>query len=194
MVIRDIDAFFISLVLLGVAGCLVVYINYFTGSRQVRFWSQVAYSLWKFKPDEDIAVSVSEYKWHWRKLVLAGIMISCLIVSCTVSMIHIPNAMKFATLFFIAWLTLINAFWYWDILPRLKKQLQLRDAKTSEQGKKADGSGSGDKRLPITIITGYLGSGKTTLVKHILNNTVGRKVLVIENEIGKCIALVVCSE
>ena len=41
-----------------------------------------------------------------------------------------------------------------------------------------------DNRLPVTIITGFLGSGKTTLVKSILHNTVGMKVLVIENEIG----------
>lgn len=42
-----------------------------------------------------------------------------------------------------------------------------------------------DKRLPVTIITGYLGAGKTTLVKHILSNTVGMRVLVIENEVGE---------
>ncbi|OYW79962.1 MAG: hypothetical protein B7Z19_04020 [Polynucleobacter sp. 32-46-5] len=41
-----------------------------------------------------------------------------------------------------------------------------------------------DTRLPLTIITGFLGSGKTTLVKNILQNTVGMKVLVVENEIG----------
>ncbi|KAJ1431662.1 CobW/HypB/UreG, nucleotide-binding domain-containing protein, partial [Ochromonadaceae sp. CCMP2298] len=41
-----------------------------------------------------------------------------------------------------------------------------------------------DSRLPLTIVTGFLGSGKTTLVKNILSNTVGMKVLVIENEIG----------
>lgn len=30
----------------------------------------------------------------------------------------------------------------------------------------------------------FIGSGKTTLVKNILHNTIGFKVLVIENEIG----------
>ena len=42
-----------------------------------------------------------------------------------------------------------------------------------------------DKRLPVTLITGFLGSGKTTLINEILNNTIGMKILVIENEIGK---------
>ena len=38
--------------------------------------------------------------------------------------------------------------------------------------------------VPVTLLSGFLGSGKTTLVKKILGNTVGMKVLVIENEIG----------
>ena len=31
----------------------------------------------------------------------------------------------------------------------------------------------------------YSGSGKTTLVQNILNNTIGLRILVIENEIGE---------
>ena len=190
-VVKDIDAFIGSLIVLGITGCCVVSINYFTGSRKVRFWSQVAHALWKIKPDEDIGVSVSEYKWHWRKLALAGVMLSCLIVSCTVSVIHVPRAMQYSSIFFIGWVTLINVFWYWDVLPRLKRQTELKNAKVvdKEENHKAIGNETSDNRLPITIITGYLGSGKTTLVKHILNNTVGRKVLVIENEIGKFVIL-----
>jgi G3E family GTPase len=46
-------------------------------------------------------------------------------------------------------------------------------------------SASHDQRLPLTIITGFLGSGKTTLIKNILNNTTGIRILVIENEIGE---------
>ncbi len=38
--------------------------------------------------------------------------------------------------------------------------------------------------LPITIITGFLGSGKTTLVNHILNNRQALKVAVLVNEFG----------
>jgi G3E family GTPase len=39
-------------------------------------------------------------------------------------------------------------------------------------------------RLPVTVISGFLGSGKTTLVNHILANQHGLKVAVIVNEIG----------
>ncbi len=39
--------------------------------------------------------------------------------------------------------------------------------------------------VPITLLTGYLGSGKTTLVNHILSNKKGLKIAVIVNDIGE---------
>lgn len=41
-----------------------------------------------------------------------------------------------------------------------------------------------DRGLPITLVTGFLGSGKTTLVNHILTNNKGFKTAVIVNEFG----------
>ena len=41
------------------------------------------------------------------------------------------------------------------------------------------------KLVPITILTGYLGAGKTTLMNHILSNQEGYKVAVIVNDIGE---------
>ncbi len=42
-----------------------------------------------------------------------------------------------------------------------------------------------DKTVPITLLTGYLGAGKTTLINHVLNNQEGYKVAVIVNDIGE---------
>ena len=40
-------------------------------------------------------------------------------------------------------------------------------------------------KIPVTIITGYLGAGKTTLVNKIINENKTHKIAIIENEIGE---------
>lgn len=39
-------------------------------------------------------------------------------------------------------------------------------------------------KIPVTVITGFLGSGKTTLVRHLMSNANGRKLAVLVNEFG----------
>ena len=39
-------------------------------------------------------------------------------------------------------------------------------------------------KIPATIITGFLGAGKTTLVRHLLQNAGGRRIALIVNEFG----------
>lgn len=40
------------------------------------------------------------------------------------------------------------------------------------------------QKIPATVITGFLGSGKTTLIRHMLSNSEGRKIALIINEFG----------
>lgn len=40
-------------------------------------------------------------------------------------------------------------------------------------------------KIPVTIITGFLGSGKTTLIRHLLNNNQGKRIAVLVNEFGE---------
>ena len=41
------------------------------------------------------------------------------------------------------------------------------------------------REIPVLLLTGYLGSGKTTLVNKILSNKQGIKFAVIVNDIGE---------
>ena len=41
------------------------------------------------------------------------------------------------------------------------------------------------EEMPVLLLTGYLGSGKTTLVNHILSNRKGIRFAVIVNDIGE---------
>lgn len=61
----------------------------------------------------------------------------------------------------------------WEATLRQKREAELCE----ELKRKA--------RLPVTVITGFLGSGKTTFVNHLLSARHGRKLAVIENEFGE---------
>lgn len=39
-------------------------------------------------------------------------------------------------------------------------------------------------KIPVTVITGFLGSGKTTLIRHLMTNAGGRRLAVLVNEFG----------
>ncbi|MET0330767.1 MAG: cobalamin biosynthesis protein CobW [Dyella sp.] len=41
------------------------------------------------------------------------------------------------------------------------------------------------RKIPVTIITGFLGSGKTTMLRHLLTQAQGRRIAVIVNEFGE---------
>ena len=40
-------------------------------------------------------------------------------------------------------------------------------------------------RIPATIITGFLGAGKTSLVRHLVEHAEGRRIALLINEFGE---------
>jgi len=44
---------------------------------------------------------------------------------------------------------------------------------------------SANFRLPVTVLSGFLGAGKTSLLNHILHNKYGKKVAVIVNDMSE---------
>ena len=61
----------------------------------------------------------------------------------------------------------------------LQKRRQ-RDAAMAEQSASKD-----EAKTPFTIITGFLGAGKTTLINYILTEQRDKRICVIENEFGE---------
>lgn len=47
------------------------------------------------------------------------------------------------------------------------------------------GTDAAREKIPVTILTGFLGSGKTTLVNYILRERHGHRIAIIENEFGE---------
>jgi cobalamin biosynthesis protein CobW len=45
--------------------------------------------------------------------------------------------------------------------------------------------GNHASKIPVTVITGFLGAGKTTLVRNLLEQAAGRRIAVIVNEFGQ---------
>ena len=39
-------------------------------------------------------------------------------------------------------------------------------------------------KIPATVVTGFLGAGKTTLIRHMLENANGKRIALIINEFG----------
>ena len=201
--------FLLGLGVFLLCGAGIMVINSWTKTRNRRYYAQMTKMLWKFIPQESRELQRRSLIWNWRKLIVAGMAICSLATSGTVKRIGWKIVLKHGGVGFGAWVVGLLIFWYAYLskdstdaetgkdIDTLRQEKASNDTPANDgkeswaQRFKEDanmerqkGSDSKDARLPVTVVTGFLGSGKTTLVKHILGNTRGFKILVIENEIG----------
>lgn len=48
------------------------------------------------------------------------------------------------------------------------------------------------RKIPAIIITGFLGAGKSTVVRHLMEHNHGRRIALIVNEFGDVASTVTC--
>ena len=173
------------------SGTTVLAIHNSTSNLQRKRVDALTKGLWKFVPESEMTESLVRRRWQWRVLLMAGVMLAATVVAMTVMSLGHQTSLCIGSVVFLVWLAGILVFWYsWVISPKSKVERSKATGKAEEgispalKGWQRKVKNEVDHRLPVTIITGFLGSGKTTLVKRILHNTQGMKVLVIENEIG----------
>lgn len=162
---------------------------------------QLTKTMWRFDPPKAAKLFSLQQKRAWWKLFLAGVMVSCIIVSMTARALPTAHCLAISGAFFVLWTIFLVWYWYAKLTQqaaapsvgpgpaeaegvREEVNEQLLTWKARVRAKDDDKDKDKDSRLPVTIVTGFLGAGKTTLVKSILSNTAGMRVLVIENEIG----------
>lgn len=188
-----------STLLLAFAGIGIVILNTWSQNSSAIKLLSLARSMWRFEPKNAKVAILKQQRLAWYKLLLAGLMMATLVISLGLRFMPPFHIISIGALVWVVWTAYL--FHYWNqLMADRSKDASSPDAGTKESSSKEksdsappagwkrrrNGSTDGeeDQRLPVTIVTGFLGSGKTTLVKEILNNTVGMKVLVIENEIG----------
>ena len=178
-----------AIIVLAMAGLTIIMIDHQTKSRQKRLAAALTQGFWKFTPVQ--VDDLKQKKLNWMKLFLAGVMMSCTSMSITVKFLKIAKAMMLSGTILVGWATFLSFALNVKSLTVEEKRVQKEKAESEGnaeligwRAKLKVSTLTEDKRLPVTIVTGFLGSGKTTLVKKVLENTVGIKVLVIENEIG----------
>lgn len=120
--------------------------------------------LWGFEPKLTGEAKKSFYIWSWRKLAVAGIMLTSLCFSIVLRIFGLETATTLGVTIYTIWLSGIFLFWYLYMLPSLE-EVPIKDhgyeaapvVVNQEWNSKVRRKGDlSDDRLPVTVVTGYL--------------------------------------
>lgn len=142
--------------------------------------------LWRFSPARLRQLGVLLQVQHGASVLLSGAFLGCLTMSVSAKLVQRPLvAIAVAALpAFALWLPLGRAMWL-TRRARARHDPQRGRAAPPTLATGEEDSCTADRRLPVTVVTGFLGAGKSTLIKRILCEEHGKKLLVIENELGE---------
>ena len=142
--------------------------------------------LWHFSPASLRRLESLRRLQHCASVVVSGACAGCFALSVSARLVRRAHvAVAIAAVPAIAlWLPLGSALWL-GRRRRLRMGLPQDRTAPPELAPSREAAAATDKRLPVTVVTGFLGSGKSTLLKRILSEEHGKKLLVIENELGE---------
>jgi hypothetical protein len=142
--------------------------------------------LWRFSPARLRQLGVLLQIQHGASVLLSGAFLGCLTMSASAKLVQRPlAAVAVAALpAFALWLPLGRVMWL-TRRARARHEPQRGRAAPPMLSTGEEDSCTADRRLPVTVVTGFLGAGKSTLLNRILSEEHGKKLLVIENELGE---------
>ena len=158
--------FFVSLIAIAISGGAVVLINHKTGTRRDRMSRVLMEQLWGFSPPLVGVARYQFYAWSWRKLALAGVMLSSLCLAVACRMTTLKTAIQGTSILSFIWVGCLTLFWSLYIKPYWIDKDVENNGKVPQGNEQNRSSGwnakilhkasLNDDRLPLTIVTGYL--------------------------------------
>lgn len=148
----------IAFLILSACGMLVFVINK-TKINYDQLGDKLTIGFWGFQPTSTRLSITKSNVWSFRKLILAGCMFCCVLVIMTIKQFGSKISVVTAAIVFVLWIVVLHGFWIYvvDSKENTSNKPNLKPQKGWENKMKLDSTT--DSRLPVTIVTGFLGSG-----------------------------------
>jgi hypothetical protein len=165
-----------SIFLFLISGIGIWWIGKRPSSRQAQKCRALTIGLWGFEPAFEAAQLHENNVWNWRKLILAGLLVSSLVINTMSNKFKPGVSISVGVAIMIVWVIALLLFWKYAIQgnPTEANRIVTTDGssnsvKTSDAWlNKTKSSEGGDNRLPVTVITGKVQHSADQAKYHIL--------------------------